>query len=175
MRLVWLASVLSLLPVFTVAQAPPRFDSIIQDLRDREFATIKGDFVAAAELMPAEQYSFKAVEGIRSFGEEVGHATAVNFRLCGMAAGATKPPSTTTPPGTDKASLVAALKSSFTLCTDTLATATDASVLARTVGPYIRASHLTAMVSHNNEVYGKLALMLRMKGLVPPSTTRQRP
>jgi hypothetical protein len=29
------------------------------------------------------------------------------------------------------------------------------------------------MLGHNNEVYGKLAIMLRMKGLVPPSTARQ--
>jgi hypothetical protein len=172
MRVVRIALVLSCVPMLTLAQAPQRFETIIQDLRDREFATIKGDFVAAAELMPSDQYSFKVVEGVRSFGEEVAHATAVNFRLCGMAAGTAKP-TTTTSVGTDKTSLVGALKSSFALCADTLATATDTSVLARTVGPYIRASHLTAMVSHNNEVYGKLALMLRMKGLVPPSTARQ--
>jgi hypothetical protein len=155
------------------AQASP-YTSFVQDMREREFATIRGDFVAAAELMPAEHYAFKPVETIRSFGEEVAHATAVNRRLCGMASGITSaPPGSASTPATGKDALVASLKSSFELCASVLAATTDASALTPTVGPYIRASHLTAMLGHTNEVYGKLAIMLRMKGLVPPSTSKQ--
>jgi uncharacterized damage-inducible protein DinB len=163
-----------LLPITVAAQAPPRYSTIVQDMRDREFSTIRGDFIAAAELMPAEQYGFKPVETVRSFGDEVAHATAVNRRLCGMASGAAAPPRQTAAPQPGvKAELVSALKSSFEQCADVLAAQTDATVLTPTAGPYIRASHLTAMLGHNNEVYGKIALMLRMKGLVPPSTSRQ--
>jgi len=93
-----------------------------------------------------------------------------------MASGApAPPPQSAQPPATGKDALVAALKASFEQCDGVLAAATDQSILTPTVGPYIRASHLTAMLGHNNEVYGKLAVMLRMKRLVPPSTSRQRP
>lgn len=174
MKRIMLLSIALLVVTVPVSAQSPRYTSIVQDMRDREFATIRGDFVAAAELMPAEQYPFKAIATVRSFGEEVAHATAVNRRLCAMASGATSPPSTAGQSApTSKDSLVAALKASFDHCAAVLADATDATALAPTVGPYIRASHLTAMLSHNNEVYGKLALMLRMKNLVPPSTTRQ--
>lgn len=175
MKLMVLSSIAALAAVVAAgAQAPPRYTSIVQDMRDREFATIRGDFIAAAELMPAEHYGFKAVETVRSFGGEVAHATAVNRRLCGMAAGETSAPAASSQPApVEKGALVAALKASYEQCATVLGAATDSSVLTPTVGPYIRASHLTAMLSHGNEVYGKLALMLRMKNLVPPSTSRQ--
>lgn len=179
MRLIVTSFLACMLAAVVGGQAPPPYTSIVQDMRDREFATIRGDFVAAAELMPAEHYAFKAVETVRSFGEEVLHATMVNRRLCGLAAGQTSAPpagqtsalSAAAPSGKD--AMVAALKASFEQCAAVLAGATDASALTPTVGSYIRASHLTAMLGHNSEVYGKLALMLRMKSLVPPSTSRQ--
>ncbi|HYE88166.1 MAG TPA: DinB family protein [Vicinamibacterales bacterium] len=165
--------VAALLAVAVPAAAQTRSTSIVQDLRDREFATIRGDMVAAGELMPEGDYAFKPVATVRSFGEEIAHATAVNRRLCGMASGATAPPAQPPAPAVGKGALMTALRDSFERCAAVLAAATDESVLTPTVGPYIRASHLTAMVAHNTEVYGKLALMLRMKDLVPPSTARQ--
>lgn len=164
-----------LLPIAVAAQAPRRFTTVVEDMHYREFATIRGDFVAAAEQMPAEHYRFKIVDTVRSFGEEVAHATAVNRRLCTMASGATASPAPPAPDaGQSKDALVEALKSSFAQCEGVLAASTDQSILTPTTGPYIRASHLTAMLGHNNEVYGKLTLMLRAKGLVPPSTARQK-
>jgi hypothetical protein len=153
------------------------YAGIIDDLREREFAPLRADLLAAARLMPEEQYAFKPVETIRSFGEEIAHAAAVNERLCRLAAGEPEPasaPSRASGAGIAKAGLVAALEASLRRCDAALTGATDQSVLAPTFGPYIRASHLTAMVGHNSVVYGKLAVMLRMKGLVPPSTARKR-
>lgn len=177
-RHVLLLLLLSVTPVLLLsassfAQRPAPYASIVEDMREREFATIRADFLAAAELMPAEHYPFKPVDTVRSFGDEVAHATAVNRRLCSMASGASNASTPNPPAPSGKDALLAALKASFEQCAGVLGTATDESVRTRTVGPYIRASHLTAMLGHNNEVYGKLALMLRMKELVPPSTTHQ--
>jgi hypothetical protein len=127
--------------------------------------------------MPAEHYDFGPVETIRSFAEEIAHAAAVNERLCRLAQGDTTRASMSTTrdgAGMAKADLVAALDASLRQCDAAFRGATDQSVLAPTFGPYNRASHLISMVGHNSVVYGKLAIMLRMKGLVPPSTARAR-
>jgi hypothetical protein len=34
---------------------------------------------------------------------------------------------------------------------------------------------VTGLVVHGNEVYGTIAVYLRLKGIVPPTTARQKP
>jgi hypothetical protein len=34
---------------------------------------------------------------------------------------------------------------------------------------------LSALITHGNEVYGTTAVYLRLKGIVPPTTARQKP
>ena len=159
----------------TAAQAAGPFTSVAQDMRDREYAPVRRYLVAAAELMPAEHYEFRPAEGVRTFGDEVAHATGVNFRLCGMASGATakppvQPPSVPSDPAARKSAIVDRLKASLAACDEVLQQTTDELLLKPTTGPYIRTSHLTALLGHMSHVYGKLSLMLRMRGLVPPSS-----
>jgi hypothetical protein len=153
-------------------QAVRPFGGIVPDMREREYADLRKDLEAAARLMPEAHYEFRPVDTIRTFGGEIAHAAAVNRRLCTRATGNAEPSSSPTrgDGARPKAELVAGLEASFRLCDRAFAGATDQSVLAPTFGPYIRASHLVAMLGHNSVVYGKLAIMLRIKGLVPPST-----
>ena len=66
--------------------------TITQDMREREYAEIRGKVLAAADVMPADHYDYRAAPDIRSFAEELNHTADVNFRLCGMASGEARPP-----------------------------------------------------------------------------------
>jgi hypothetical protein len=74
-------------------------------------------------------------------------------------------------------SLVAALKSSFARCDAAFDALTDANALDL-VGPagakekVARAGMLAYVNTHNNEGYGSMAVYLRLKGIVPPSSQR---
>jgi hypothetical protein len=74
---------------------------------------------------------------------------------------------------TSKADLVAALKEGFAICDTAYDSLTDAAAsqmvkLGRAERTKIAA--LAGNVSHANEEYGYMAVYLRLKGVVPPSS-----
>ena len=76
---------------------------------------------------------------------------------------------------TSKAELVAALKASSEFCDDAYSGMTDAEgaiiVDSKTpLGSKTKIGLLNFNVAHDNEMYGTIAVYLRLKGLVPPST-----
>src|SRR5438445_6533744 len=54
-------------------------------------ATIRRDLVEAAEAMTAEEYAFKPVPQVRSFGELIGHVANANFYFCSQVKGEKSP------------------------------------------------------------------------------------
>jgi len=74
---------------------------------------------------------------------------------------------------TAKAELVAALKESFAVCDVAFDALTDAKASDTIpMGQRQRSKFglLSGLVSHSNEEYGYLAVYLRLKGIVPPSS-----
>jgi hypothetical protein len=148
------------------------YESIMADMRDRDYAHVRERLLSAAQSMPAELYGFRAVPEIRSFGEELTHATAANNRLCRQAApdsgsaGQNRSAQASSPSG--KEEILGQLQRSLELCDATLKQLNDESARKATFGPHIRASHVVAMLGHNWAVYGKLTIMMRLKGLAPP-------
>jgi len=136
---------------------------------------VKPNILKAAEKMPAESFSFKPTPEIRNFGRVVNHVTEAQFHSCGALTG-TKIEESAVPPETaDKATILAALKSSFDLCDKAYAGLTDGGILeVLTLGPVKRSRIGLAWgnVAHDNEQYATLALYLRLKGLVPPSSEK---
>lgn len=81
-----------------------------------EVATYEQKFVRLAEAMPAEKYSWRPGEGVRSVGEIYAHVAAGNYGIARSLG--TPPPAGVDPKvilaaSTDKAKLVSALKDSF--------------------------------------------------------------
>jgi hypothetical protein len=109
---------------------------------------------------------------IRTFAGTLGHTIDVRMRTCAGVTGS----------GTQlgasnmkaKADLVAAMKSSIAECEKAFASLTDAAVVQMTTGgrggARSRLASLYGMVGHDNEEYGYLAVQLRLKGIVPPSS-----
>jgi len=154
------------------AAPPPGPASEVQG----SYARLKGFVIKAAEAMPAENYSFKPTPEVRTFARVVGHVVEAQVRVCGIVNRTAAGDMVKTPAETaDKAVIVEALKASFSECDKSYAALTDANVAEMfEIGPAKR-SRLGLMwgnVSHDNEQYATLALYMRLKGLVPPSSEK---
>jgi hypothetical protein len=133
---------------------------------------VAGNLLKMAEKMPEDLYGFQAVPEIRTFAGTLGHTIDARMRTCAGVTGS----------GTQlgaanmkaKADLVAAMKSSIAECDKAFASLTDATVVQMTTGgrggARSRLASLYGMVAHDNEEYGYLAVQLRLKGIVPPSS-----
>ena len=142
----------------------------------RAYNGLKANILKAANNMPAESYSYRPTPDIRTFARVVNHVTEAQGRSCGAASGAAGAPPAVPPETADKATIVAALQSSFATCDGAFAALTDANATEMIqVGPAGKRSRIGLMwgtVSHDNEQYATLALYMRLKGLTPPSSEK---
>ncbi|HVT37671.1 MAG TPA: hypothetical protein VHE78_01380 [Gemmatimonadaceae bacterium] len=127
----------------------------------KSFGEVSGWVTKAADLVPAEKYSFRPVQTVRTvrtFGEVVGHvADAYNY-YCGLAAGREVKWSDAIEKGlTDKATLVPKLKQALDGCVEAYAASGK-------IGPLID------NVAHTSLHYGNIITYMRMLGMVPPSS-----
>jgi hypothetical protein len=132
---------------------------------------IKTNLTKAAEKMPEDQYGFKASPDIRTFGQLIGHVADVQGRICATVAGSTPPASAGSM--TSKADLVGALKASFDVCDgvfNSLADEDATKMITVGRGQRSKGGALWGLVVHSNEEYGYLAVYMRLKGIVPPSS-----
>ena len=124
----------------------------------KSFHSVSGWVTKAADMVPAEKYSYKPVATVRSFGEIIAHIADSYIYYCGTAAGKEMEESDAIEKGkTDKATLVAKLKASVDGCNAAYASGGK-------VGPLID------NIGHTNLHYGNIITYLRMLGMVPPST-----
>ncbi len=124
------------------------------------FEEVSGWLASAAALVPAEKYTYKPVATVRTFGELMAHAADGMNWFCGSAKAAKDVPwSDAVEKGkTDKATVVAALKTATAGCA------------AAHASPTARLDKLMGNVSHSNLHYGNAITYLRMLGLKPPSS-----
>jgi uncharacterized damage-inducible protein DinB len=150
-----------------LAQSPNPF---IGELK--QFYTIrKGDLLKAADRMPAEDYSFRPTPGVRTFAELLAHIIDAQMGFCSSVKG--EPRKLDAASKTSKADLVAALKESFNECDSAFDLMTPENAVKMIKSGSTERSKLGVLLyatTHDNEEYGYLAMYLRLKGLVPPST-----
>ena len=138
------------------------------------YTAIKNNLMKMAEKMPEENYSFKPSPDIRTFGELVAHVAESQTRSCSAIAGSMKQANAGSK--TSKADLVAALKDSFAMCDGVYDALTDTNAAEKIKTPRGEMTKLGALmrnVVHDNEEYGYMAVYLRLKGIVPPSSERR--
>jgi hypothetical protein len=151
--------------------SPPQSENPMSSELKQMYNGIKNNLTKMAEKMPEEHYGFKATADIRTFGELVGHVADSQARTCSAVNGEQK--SVNAGSKTAKADLVAALKESFTMCDKAFDSLTDAKAVEMIKvgqGQRPKLGMLTRMVSHSNEEYGYMAVYLRLKSIVPPSS-----
>ncbi len=137
------------------------------------YQSVRGFLIQSAEQMPAENYSFKPVGTVRTFGEIIGHLANESYLMCSAAQGAKNPKEAEDfEKATEKAALVVAIKAALAYC-DPLYAMPDKAFMGqvelfgtKTTKLGVLAGNLT----HDNEHYGNIITYLRIKGLVPPSS-----
>ena len=146
----------------------------------KQFYTIrKGDLLKAADRMPAEDYEFKPTPQVRTFSQLLAHIIDAQMGFCSAAKG--EPRKINAASKNSKADLVAALKESFATCDGVFDSLTDATAVEMVNGiigspptppgqTRTRLSTMWNVVRHSNELYGYMAVYLRLKGVVPPTS-----
>jgi hypothetical protein len=128
----------------------------------------------SAEKMPDDAYSFQASKEERTWAELMGHIADAQTGICSAAAGDAK--RGTAGKLTSKADLVKALQDSFNVCDAVWASTNDDNAHAmvkRGNRDMTRLGVLIYNTTHDNESYGTMAVYLRLKGVVPPSSDRK--
>lgn len=153
----------------------------------RSFNVFANYLVMAAEMMPESGYGFRPTPELRTFGEQINHATGSHYSFCnqaGLPMGVQKQ----TAPGlaaiTQKPAIVTALKESIAYCDRVLAAASEAWLMETAPGlggsssgliRGIRAHSFIYNAVHSAEDFGTITTYLRMQGVVPPSTALHPP
>jgi uncharacterized damage-inducible protein DinB len=136
----------------------------------------KNNILKSAEEMPEENYSFKPVDTVRTFGQLVGHVADAQYEFCSAVVGDGKQPPGIEKTKTSKADLIQGLKDGFAYCDQAYNSMTDAQA-AQMIKFFNRnapkLSILNFNIGHNMEHYGNMITYLRIKGLVPPSSQQQ--
>jgi uncharacterized damage-inducible protein DinB len=137
------------------------------------YARVRGLLVRSAEKMPEENYGFKPVDTVRSYGQIVGHVADAQYLFCSLATGEKNPGLDIEHTKTSKADLIAALNTAFAYCDKAYESMTDASA-TQTIKLFgndaPRMSALIVNNMHNMEHYGNMVTYMRIKGIVPPSS-----
>lgn len=137
------------------------------------YARVKDILLRSAEKMPEENYSFKPVDTVRSYGQIVGHAADAQYLFCSMALGETNPGLKIEQTKTSKADLIAALQTAFAYCDKAYDGMTDAKaveIIKLFGNDAPRLGALTVNNMHSLEHYGNMVTYMRIKGIVPPSS-----
>ena len=149
-------------------------------------ATIHGDLVKdwtgqkdlmvkIANAMPDDKFGFKPTPAQRSYGEQILHVAQVNMMLLNTLGGKTSAPQVNLK-ATTKADIVKAMSDSFDHGTALLKEFDNMSiqgtVQAMFLGPSTRARIMFFLISHTQDIYGQMAVYLRLNGVVPPASQR---
>jgi uncharacterized damage-inducible protein DinB len=168
--------IVTLACVIVLASAIPALaQKVIADALARSAQGTFRNLVESAEKMPEADYGFQATKETRTFAGFVGHTINAAFNSCSRAKGEANPNKEDLEKVSAKARLVEAAKAVQTYCDAVFAAQTDAS-LAEMVStgptPVPRAQLLVGVISHNMNEYGQKVILMRLKGIVPPSTER---
>lgn len=139
------------------------------------FDLVKGYLTKAAAQVPEEHYAFKPTPEVRSMGEVFAHIADSNFMICGMVSGQKPPMSDIAKTKKTKADLSEALAASFKFCDSAFDGMTDAranEVIKFFIpGTHTRLGVLAFNAAHDFEHYGNIVTYMRLKGMVPPSSS----
>jgi uncharacterized damage-inducible protein DinB len=143
----------------------------------KDWTGLKETMHKIAAEMPADKYTFKPTDGQQTFGERTVHVASTNLYFLGLLGGnATKP--TIDPKATSKEAALKALDDSFDYGIALLKQQTDQTLLQavasppKFMGPSTRARMIAFLTGHTWDIYGQMAVYLRLTGKVPPASQK---
>ncbi len=137
------------------------------------YTAVKNNIGKSADKMPDDGYSFKPLPDVRTFAEVLDHVADSQMRTCAGVVGDDKKPAGAGKAA--KANVIAALNDAFAECDKAFGSLSDANaaeMIKTPMGQRSRLGILSGISGHDREQYGILAMYLRLKGLVPPSSDK---
>jgi uncharacterized damage-inducible protein DinB len=166
---------IAILPILAATLAAQDSNPLSADVK-RAYAEVKSNILRSAEKMPEENYDFRPVPRVRTFGQILGHIAQEQYLyFCAPLKGEQKSVDIERTK-TTKGDLISALKDSFAYCDavyDKMTDAQAAEVVNTGGSKSTRLRLLWMNIVHDESHYGNLVTYLRMKGIVPPSTEGQ--
>jgi len=138
---------------------------------------LKDSMHKIAAEMPADKYGFKPTPAQQSFGERTVHVATTNVYFLSLLGGTATKPAIDSKLTTREAALKA-LDDSFDYGAAILKAQTDQTLLQsvasapKFMGPSSRARLVAFLTGHTWDIYGQLAVYLRLNGLVPPASQK---
>jgi hypothetical protein len=144
---------------------------LIKDWNDQ-----KAQMMQIADAMPEETFGFRSTPPQRSYGEQIMHAALINLDLLTLLGGTAAAPTFTAESVTTKAEILQALADSYDYGTALLQEQTEVTIRQNIqdapswLGPSTRARIFWTLLAHSMDVYGQMAVYLRLNGIVPPAS-----
>ena len=166
--LLWLALTRAV-PV--AAQSATLNAELLKDWTDQKAMMMK-----IADAMPEEKFAFKSTPPQRDFGQQILHIAGANVLYLRFFGGKAAGP-TINRNATSKAEILKALADSFDYGTALIKEQTDQSMMQTVatnqfLGTSSRARVIYFLIGHTWDIYGQMAVYLRLNGIVPPASQR---
>jgi uncharacterized damage-inducible protein DinB len=180
-------------PAQQPAPAKPASRPTMASMMEAQLGMVEPQFVAAAEAMPDDKYSFAPAgadfSGVRTFALEVRHVATADYIIYSAILGQDPPVGVTVAGAGNgpenlqtKEQIVQYLKDSFTLGHKAMAALNNGNALAPLdklpiASPSLNTRLALAIfsLSHASDHYGQMVEYLRMNGIVPPASVGQPP
>ena len=159
----------------TAAPAPTSQSAVLSDLL-KDWESQKDTMMKIADAMPEDKFGYKSTPPQRSYGEQIMHVALVNVDLLKLLLGKAVAPSFTAESAKTKAEILKALAESYDYGTALLKQETEATIgqaiqdSPSWLGPSTRARIVWTLLVHSMDIYGQMAVYLRLNGIIPPAS-----
>ena len=154
----------------------PACTTVACDLQG-DWAFNTNGLIGIANAMPDADYGFKPTPAQESFAERVMHVVNIDLKILNTLGGKTPAPAIN-PKASSKADVMAALKQWDAYGAAVLKEFNDQQLSERVMslpfmGPTVSRLRVAYFsISHSKDIYGQLAVYLRLKGVTPPRSNR---
>jgi uncharacterized damage-inducible protein DinB len=142
----------------------------------KDWTELKPVMMAIATAMPADKFTYKSTPAQRDYGQQIMHVATGNMMYLRFLGGTAAAPAFNRN-ATTNADVLQALAASFDVGEALLREQTDQSMLQivqtnQFLGPSSKARVVYFLLGHTWDIYGQMAVYLRLNGIVPPRSDR---
>jgi uncharacterized damage-inducible protein DinB len=159
------------MPRATAGQSANLNAELLKDWDDQKAIMMK-----IADAMPEEKFAFKSTPAQRDYGQQILHVAGGNLMYLQSFGGKAAAPSINRG-ATSKAEILKALSDSFDYGSALIKEQTDQSMMQiiqtnAYLGPSSKARVIYFLIGHTWDIYGQMAVYLRLNGITPPRSQR---
>jgi uncharacterized damage-inducible protein DinB len=142
----------------------------------KDWTELKPVMMAIAGAMPEEKFTYKSTPAQRDYGQQIMHVATGNMLYLRFFGGKATAPAFNRN-ATSKADILQALAASFDYGEALIREQNDQSMLQivqtnQFLGPSSKARVIYFLIGHTWDIYGQMAVYLRLNGIVPPRSDR---